>query len=123
MPKPWWKPNFPKFALNLASLHVILKSADKARPSPPPIAAPWIIAIIGLVVLKILNACLYKFSYIFWPSIKFDLLKSAPAQKFFPSEYKIIDLHEFSLPKLSKISAILFIRSSSKKCFHKRNLG
>ena len=36
LPNPWWKPSLAKFALNFASGQAILKSADKASPSPPP---------------------------------------------------------------------------------------
>ena len=47
-PKPWWNPSRAKFALKRASGAAMRKSAERARPRPPPIAAPCTAATTGV---------------------------------------------------------------------------
>ena len=47
MPKPWWNPSRAKLAVNRLDGAATRKSAASARPSPPPMAAPWTAATSG----------------------------------------------------------------------------
>ena len=67
------------------------------------------IEIIGFFVLNSLIAWSYSFEYVLEFSLKDDLEKSAPAQKFFPSEQRITDLKLLSKSIFSSKSAICFI--------------
>ena len=64
-PKPWWKPSRAKLALKRASGAAIRKSADRASPRPPPIAAPWTAATTGVCVRKIRTAAAYRSSVVY----------------------------------------------------------
>ena len=87
--KPWWKPRREKLALNRLCAVATRKSAERASPQPPPMAAPCTAATTGSGAANRHSAALYS-AAMSWPALT---EKSSPAQKCLPSEPSTIDRH------------------------------
>src|SRR5579862_8127642 len=120
-PNPWWKPSWAKLAVKRDSGAATLKSAEQARPNPPPTAAPCTAATTGMDALKSRTASAYKPAAP--PSGSALPLcgeNCAPAQKCLPSEQSTMARHEGSLSSRAYASARSLSMGTSKKLFGAR---
>ena len=104
----------PKTNLNFADSEATIKSPDRAKPTPPPAAIPFIAVITGLSI-EVINLIkgLKPISILFAPISPPDkpsslgqppFARSAPEQNPLPSPVIIITLESFSFSISWKIS-------------------